>query len=74
MSHSAVQLTGNSVVASVLSSGAVYRSVTEAGAENGYITGVTGEGLNCGSGDNKQKGNFKEECFWISGYKPFVIN
>lgn len=41
---------GNCVVASVLISGAVYRSIAEAGAENGHITGVTGEGINC----NKQ--------------------
>ncbi len=62
MSHSADLLTGICGVASVLSFGAIYRSLAEAGAEEGHFTGVTGEGLSCGrGGDNKRKGNCKEE-------------
>lgn len=64
MSHSADHLTGNCGVASVLRFGAIYRSRAEAGAEDADVTSVTGEGLNCGRGDEKKIGNCKEELFF----------
>ena len=71
MSHSADCLTGYCSEAPVMSFGAIYRSLEEAGAEDPLITGVTGEGLNCG--DDKPIGKCKKECFWISKYQSFVI-
>lgn len=66
MSHSALCLTGNCSVAPVLTGGAIYRRTDEAGTQNAHVAGFTGEGLNCGRGDNKQLRNCKVESFWIS--------
>jgi len=66
MSHSAGHLTGNCAVASVLSCGAVHRSLVAAEAEEPHVTGVTGERLNCGG----KEGIVKKNVLGISEY-PF---
>lgn len=73
MSHSALHLTGNCSVACVLTGGAICRRTDEAGTQNAHIAGFTGEGLNCGRGDNKQLRNCKVERFWISENFSFFI-
>lgn len=53
MSHSTVFLTCNCRIASILTCGAIYGRCDEAGTKNQLITGLTGEGLNCGRRHNK---------------------
>lgn len=72
MSHLGVWLTGNCIKASVLVAGAIDMISEEAAAEDRRITGLTDEGLNCGTESDKRLRDHEKDIWSCQYHFPML--